>query len=413
MNTREQVLDTINRVYYTGLTTTSGGNISAIDKDGNIFITPSGIDKGTLSSEDIVKVTSDGTIVGKHAPSMELPFHSSIFKERPDIKGVVHAHAPAIVAYATARRIPDITVARVYSDELKNISGSVYDLPGSLKLGKIVKSEFEKGYNVVMMDNHGATVGGKDLNDAYKRYETLDSLCQALINARVLGEVKKPEKIVETKSVDYPVADIAADDKIKKSIVDFLRRSYGNKLVGATYGIIAVKENNKIYFNIDSADRKLVEEKDICVYENGKVSIKEASVYLPLIEKIFETHDYVSSIFISMPQTTMSFAITHTQVDSRLIPESYINLRDVQTAPYGSTMENFENITNKLSKDTPVVVVDNECAIAIGKNITKVFDRMEVLDYSCRSIIMAKNIAQITPINEEQVKEINDTFIGW
>ena len=43
-----QVLDIINRVYYNKLTTVSGGNISTIDDDGNIFITPSGIDKGSL-----------------------------------------------------------------------------------------------------------------------------------------------------------------------------------------------------------------------------------------------------------------------------------------------------------------------------------------------------------------------------
>ena len=47
-NTKIGVLETINRVYYNGLTTTSGGNISCMDNEGTIYITPSGVDKGTL-----------------------------------------------------------------------------------------------------------------------------------------------------------------------------------------------------------------------------------------------------------------------------------------------------------------------------------------------------------------------------
>ena len=97
---RKEVLKTINRVYHSGLTSTSGGNISCCDEDGNIFITPSGKDKGTLVESDIAKVLPDGTQIGEYAPSMELPFHSNIYRLRKDIKAIVHAHAPAAVAYA-------------------------------------------------------------------------------------------------------------------------------------------------------------------------------------------------------------------------------------------------------------------------------------------------------------------------
>ena len=61
-NTKGGVLETINRVYYNGLTTTSGGNISCMDSNGTIYITPSGVDKGSLKDEDIMTVKKDGTI---------------------------------------------------------------------------------------------------------------------------------------------------------------------------------------------------------------------------------------------------------------------------------------------------------------------------------------------------------------
>jgi len=57
--------------------------------------------------------------------------------------------------------------------------------------------------------------------------------------------------------------------------------------------------------------------------------------------------------------------------------------------------------------------VDNECIITIGKDNTKAFDRLEVADYSARSVIMAKAVAEINPISDGEVKEIDDTFNGW
>ena len=144
--TKQAVLDTMNRVYRNMLTTTSGGNISAISDEGVIYITPSSIDKGGLTIDDIVEVLPCGKINGKHKPSIELPFHSNIYKLRPDIKGVVHAHAPEVVAYAIARKSPSSKIAPIYRKVLGDISDSRYEIPGSLELGDIVKEEFEKGF---------------------------------------------------------------------------------------------------------------------------------------------------------------------------------------------------------------------------------------------------------------------------
>ncbi|MEG2414149.1 MAG: class II aldolase/adducin family protein [Clostridia bacterium] len=410
-------MDTINRVYRTGLTTTSGGNISAIDENGNIFITPSGIDKGTLSSEDIVKVLPSGEREGKYKPSMELPFHSNIYNMRHDIHGVVHAHAPAIVAYATARAVPNPNVARCYKDSINKVTGSTYDLPGSLKLGEIVKRGFEQGYNAVMMDNHGATVGADTLAIAYQKYETLDFLCQTLINAQILGGAIVPREEVASKKKKCVVAPdrivTDADLYACKQIATFLHRSYDNKLVGAEWGTIALRVGEKIYFNPDNVDRKLCQQEDICIIEDNACVRKCESIYSPLIEQIFATNKEVNAIFISMPSATMGFAVSRVPLESKLIPESYIMLKNVVTAPYGSTIEGVDRIANKLTVSTPAMIVDNECAITIGANITKAFDRMEVLDYSARSIIMAKSVANITPINAEQVQEIDDQFNGW
>ena len=94
---RDQIVDIMQRIYGYGMTTTSGGNLSILDSDGNMWISPASVDKGTLRREDIVCVKPDGTVEGRHKPSSEFPFHRAIYKMRPDIKGILHAHPPALV----------------------------------------------------------------------------------------------------------------------------------------------------------------------------------------------------------------------------------------------------------------------------------------------------------------------------
>ena len=106
----DQIVMIMNRIYYYGMTTTSGGNLSIRDSEGTVWISPSGIDKGSLRREDIMQIKPDGTIVGIHRPSSEYPFHLAIYKKRPDLKAVLHAHPPALVAFSLLRKIPDTSI---------------------------------------------------------------------------------------------------------------------------------------------------------------------------------------------------------------------------------------------------------------------------------------------------------------
>ena len=69
MHPAEQIAIIIGRIYRSGMTTTSGGNLSIMDENGDLWITPAGIDKGSLKPSDIMCVKADGTIVGPHRPS--------------------------------------------------------------------------------------------------------------------------------------------------------------------------------------------------------------------------------------------------------------------------------------------------------------------------------------------------------
>ena len=78
----DQLVMIMERIYGYGMTTTSGGNLSILDENGDIWITPGGVDKGSLTRDDMVCVKSDGTIVGKHKPSSEFPFHKMMYETR-------------------------------------------------------------------------------------------------------------------------------------------------------------------------------------------------------------------------------------------------------------------------------------------------------------------------------------------
>ena len=86
----DQLVMFMQRIYDKGLTTMSGGNLSIRDTEGNIWITPAGIDKGTLTRRDIICVRPDGTCEGPHKPSSELPFHQSVYRQRPELAALIN-----------------------------------------------------------------------------------------------------------------------------------------------------------------------------------------------------------------------------------------------------------------------------------------------------------------------------------
>ena len=79
----DQLVMIMQRIYEYGMTTTSGGNLSIRDENGDVWITPSGIDRGSLIRQDVCCVRPDGMVIGPHKPSVELPFHLDILKSAP------------------------------------------------------------------------------------------------------------------------------------------------------------------------------------------------------------------------------------------------------------------------------------------------------------------------------------------
>ena len=421
MHPAEQIVLLINRVYQKGLTTTSGGNLSIMDSEGNIWITPSGIDKGSLTPSDICKVLPDGTVIGKYKPSVELPFHKLVYQTRPDVSAVLHAHPPALVSYSLIRQIPNANIIPTPHEVCGPVGIAKYEVPGSDALAKRIVAEIKKGFNVVVMENHGVITCADNLFEAFKRFETLNFAASLGITASIIG---KPESLTDDQLQIYnskgrhslgefiPTSYSSEERKLRKEMCTLIHRTYDQGLFTSTQGTFSVRlDKHTFLITPYGVDRKYIEPEDIVRIEHDwREAGKEPSRSVRLHKLIYDEHPEINAITVAQPEHIMAFGVTHTPIDSRTIPESYISMRDIARVPFGTNITDPEKISQLISEHSPVVMVENDSVISTGNTLINAFDRLEVAEFTANTIIHAKMIGEIVMINEKEVEDINKAF---
>src|SRR5579871_4815228 len=151
LHPRDEILRAMERIYRYRMTTTSGGNISIREENGDVWITPARVDKGALTRDDIVFVRADGSSEGRRPPSSELPLHQAIYRARPDLGGIVHAHPTALVAFSLVHQAPDTSLFHQSRHVCGEAGFAAYELPGSEALGHTVARTFASGYSCVIL----------------------------------------------------------------------------------------------------------------------------------------------------------------------------------------------------------------------------------------------------------------------
>ena len=421
MHPADQIVTLMERIYGYGMTTTSGGNLSILDDNGDIWITPGGIDKGSLTRDDIMRVTKDGEVIGPHKPSIEFPFHNHIYKIRPDIKGIVHAHPPALVAFSAVRKIPNTNLIPNASLVCGDISYAPYAIPGSELLGDNIAAEFEKGYNTVMLENHGVIVGHENLFKAFEAFETLDFCARLEINARSIGNIKPlTDKDVKISSVKnnakmdefIPNGYSSVERALRRDMCDMIHRSYKQELFTSSQGTFSQRiDGNNFIITPYKKDRAYIDENDLVRIEGGKKEAgKNPSRSVMLHQHIYNQHPEINSIIIAHPPNVMAFAVTNEELDSKIIPESYIALRKMTKLPFGSSFLQSEMTAKEITPSRPIVLVQNDCVIATGNTLVNAFDRLEVAEYTAKAIIHAKQLGDVIKIGDKEIDDIIDAF---
>jgi L-fuculose-phosphate aldolase len=423
MHPREQIIVIISRIYNRGFTTTSGGNISLIDENGDMWVTPSAIDKGTLRASDIVCVKKDGSIIGKHKPSSEYPFHRAIYNMRPDIRALVHAHPPALVSFSIARKIPDTMMIAQARHICGPIGYAEYELPGSEELGMLIAKEFEKGFKAIIMENHGTVVGGSSIADAFQRFETLELCAHTTLLATNIGEPKmlteeqirdfedlKNNLLPEMDSVSYP----PSEQERRTEICRIVNRSCRQGLMISSYGTVSVRwQGNDFLITPNGQQRWEMQPADIVQIKDMKREPgKKPSRSVRLHYEIYKRYPHINSIIITQPPHLMAFSITHETINVRTIPESWIFLRDVHNIPFGHQFRNYDEIFKILDSDEPAMILENDSILVTGDKLLNTFDKLEVAEFSAKSIILGARLGKMTPINDDQVEGLRKKFLS-
>ena len=420
LHPRDQLVAIMNRIYHNGMTTLSGGNLSIKDSSGDIWITPSGIDKGTLTPKDMMCVKADGTIIGPHKPSIEYPFHRKIYELRPDFQAIVHAHPPALVSFSIVRKVPDTHIIPQANRVCGPVGYAPYALPGSEKLGENIAATFAEGYNIIILENHGMAAGGANLLDAFHRLETLDFCARTLIRARSLGEVKTLSEPA-LNLFDHrhnalpefvPTTHSSRERELRQQIVEIAARAYDRQLMISTEGVVSARlDENSFLITPTGADRRTIAIEDVVLVRNGvREAGKLPSRSVKLHQAIYTKHADINCVMTAQCPNATAYAITAAQFDSRTIPESFILLRDIPLIPFKMLYTEAEKVADMVSISTPVLMVKNDCVLAAGTDVLNAFDRLEVAEFSAKSLIDTAVIGQLVPIGDEEIRDLEVAF---
>jgi L-fuculose-phosphate aldolase len=419
LHPREELVETMRRIYRYRMTTTSGGNLSILDPDGSIWITPSRVDKGSLQPSDVVRVLADGTREGLHPPSSEFPFHREIYRRRPDIKAIVHAHPGALVAFSICRQLPDTRVQSHAHSVCGRVALAPYACPGTAELGEKIAATFAQGADCVLLENHGVVIGGRDLREAFQRFETLEFVAQTLIYAASLGEVKvlPPAHLgVETMPEFGELPDAAPSNREKElrtAIPRFVHRAYQQRLLISTAGAFSARlDTDTFLISPRRRDRLELNAAGIVRVRRGACERgKRPSRAALLHALIYARHPEVGAIINAQPAHASAFCMTAAMLSTRTIPESYLVLNEAPKLPFLRIVEDAERIAGEVSLGKrPVVLIENEGALVLGRDVLDAFDRLEVLEATTEALLLARPLGPVVPMPDAAIAELRRVF---
>ncbi|MDY0189818.1 MAG: L-fuculose-phosphate aldolase [Desulfuromonas sp.] len=188
MQARQQIVAYGVKMIQAGLTTGSGGNLSILDPEEDLIaIGPSGIDYVDVGIEDVVIVNRNGEVVeGRWKPSSELSFHLALYRQRPEIRAVVHTHSVYATTIACLNwEIPAVHYLVAFSGN--KVPLAPYATFGSKELAVNV-AEHIGTYNALLLANHGLVAIGADMQHAFNVAEEIELVARIYYQAKSIGQ---------------------------------------------------------------------------------------------------------------------------------------------------------------------------------------------------------------------------------
>jgi L-fuculose-phosphate aldolase len=217
---RADIVEVGRRMYARGYTASNDGNISVRLGEGRLLMTPKGVCKGFMTPDMMCITDLDGRkIEGERDPSSEMLMHLEVYRQRPDVHAVVHAHPPTATGFAVAGIPLDRAVLAEVVTTLGSIPIAEYATPSTTELPEAVR-KYIKAHDGMLLANHGALTVGADLFGAYYKMETIEHFAKISLVARLLGrehliareELERLQALRGTYGIKAP-APLCADDQ--------------------------------------------------------------------------------------------------------------------------------------------------------------------------------------------------------
>ncbi len=228
--TRQEIIDVGKLVFQKGWIAANDGNLSVRLDEDRILCTPTSVCKGMMICDDLIICDLDGNkIEGRKERTSEIAMHALIYRMRPDIHSVLHAHPPVATGFATAGRALDLALLPEVVISLGSIPLAGYGLPGTPALTEGMLPYIPK-FDAMLMANHGAVAYGEDIYQAFFRMETVEHFARITLVAELLGGAKalparEVRKLFESRErygvksrVEMqPGSPVVAEDQVAKS----------------------------------------------------------------------------------------------------------------------------------------------------------------------------------------------------
>ncbi len=184
---RADIVEVGRRMYARGYTASNDGNISVRLDDRRLLMTPKSVCKGFMTPEMLCITDLEGRkLAGERDPSSEMQMHLEVYRQRPDVRAVVHAHPPIATGFAVAGIPLDRAVLAEVVTTLGSVPIAEYATPSTRELPEAVR-KYVKAHDGMLLANHGALTLGSDVYAAYYKMETIEHFAHISLVARLLG----------------------------------------------------------------------------------------------------------------------------------------------------------------------------------------------------------------------------------
>jgi L-fuculose-phosphate aldolase len=184
---REQIVRYGRMLHERGFVAATDGNLSAKLDENRILATPTCMSKGEMRTSDLVIVDREGRLLsGKRRVSSEIAMHLLIYRLRPDVRGIVHAHPPTATGFAAAGVPLNQPLVCEVVIGLGSIPLAKYGTPGTPELTEALEPLVPQ-YDAILMSNHGVVAYGLSLEQAYMKMETVEHFARIALVTHQLG----------------------------------------------------------------------------------------------------------------------------------------------------------------------------------------------------------------------------------